>query len=53
MKEIQKFSHNHWIKEIGKYTGEKNYENIIKFSLSYTLQSLKQNEDFNRFKWKE
>lgn len=50
---MKKFSHNNWIKEIGKYTGEDNYNNIIKFSLSYTLQSLRHDEDFNRFKWKK
>ena len=46
-------SHNHWIKEIRKYVGDKTDEEIIKFSLSYTLQSLRAEEDFNRFKWSD
>lgn len=50
---LENFSHSHWIKEIAKYTDEENYENIIKFSLSYTLQSLRAKEDFNRFKWRK
>ncbi len=45
-------SHNHWIKEIRKYVSDKTDEEIIKFSLSYTLQSLREKEDFNRFKWR-
>jgi len=49
----ENFSHSNWIKEISKYIGEENYENIIKFSLSYTLQSLRANEDFDRFKWRD
>lgn len=46
-------SHNHWVKEIRKYVGDKTDEEIIKFSLSYTLQSLRAKEDFNRFKWEK
>ena len=34
-------SHNHWVKEIRKYVGDKTDEEIIKLSLSYTLQSLR------------
>lgn len=45
-------SHNHWIKEIKKYKKELTDEEIIKFSLSYTLQSLRANENMERFKWK-
>lgn len=44
-------THSHWVKEIGKYTNEANFDNIIKFALSYTLQSLRAGEDINRFKW--
>lgn len=47
------FSHLRWVKEIGKIIGEDDTRNIIIFCLSYTLQSLREEEDFNRFKWKE
>ena len=50
---MKKFSHSHWVKEIGKYIEEDNFENIIKFSLSYTLQSLRANEDIRRFQWND
>ena len=47
------FSHNRWITRIGEYTGEDDALNIIRFSLSYTLQSLRYGEDLNRFKWED
>ena len=50
---MKQFSHSHWIKEIGKYTGDTDVRNTIIFALSYTLQSLRANEDFDRFKWDE
>lgn len=34
-----------------KYTGEEDVYNVIQFALSYTLQSLRDNEDIERFKW--
>ena len=48
-------SHNHWIIEISEIIDEDDMDNVVKFALSYTLQSLKHNKDevFNRFKWKE
>lgn len=49
---MKNFSHNHWIKEIKKYlNNDVSDEDVIKLSLSYTLQSLRYGEDFNRFKW--
>ena len=45
-------SHHHWIKEISKYVDNRTDEEIVKFALSYTLQSLRANEDMERFKWK-
>ena len=47
------FSHLRWVKRIGKLIEEDDTRNIIIFCLSYTLQSLRAKEDFNRFKWKE
>ena len=45
-------SHERWIKEIHKYKLDLSDEEIVKFSLAYTLQSLRKNEDMDRFKWK-
>lgn len=50
---VKNFSHVHWIKEIGEYIYEDDPNNIIKFSLAYTLQSLRAGEDIDRFKWDE
>lgn len=36
----------HWIKEIGQYIGDTNPQNIINFTLSYTLQ-LRYGEDMH------
>ncbi len=47
------FSHLRWVKRIGEIVGENDTRNIIIFCLSYTLQSLREEEDFDRFKWKE
>lgn len=47
------FSHIHWVKEIGEIIGKDDVRDIVIFTLSYTLQSLKAGEDVNRFKWKE
>ena len=43
-------SHNHWINEIKKYV-DLSDEEIIKYSLSCTLQSLKGNGDMSSLKW--
>lgn len=51
-KNLNEFSHIRWVKVIGDIIGEDNVRNIIIFSLSYTLQSLREEEDFNRFKWR-
>lgn len=51
---MNNFSHYHWINEIRRLLKNGNNvsdEDIVKFSLSYTLQSLKYGEDFDRFKW--
>lgn len=50
---VKNFSHVHWIKKIGEYIYEDDPNNIIKFSLAYTLQSLRAGEDIDRFKWDE
>ena len=46
-------SYNHWIKEISEIIDEDDIGNVVKFALSYTLQSLRYNKDevFNKFKW--
>ena len=46
-------SHQRWIDEIQKYRGDYTSEQIIKFSLAYTLQSLRNGENIDRFKWRE
>ena len=46
-------SHQRWINEIQKYRGNYTSEQIIKFSLAYTLQSLRNGENIDRFKWEE
>ena len=46
-------SHQRWINEIRNYLGDYSDEEIIKCSLSYTLQSLRAKEDFNKFKWEK
>ena len=45
-------SHQAWIEQIRKYVGDYSDEEIIKLSLSYLLQSLRKEEDINRFKWR-
>lgn len=50
---MKNFSHVHWIKEIGEFLHEDNPHNIIKFSLAYTLQSIRAGENLDRFKWDE
>lgn len=49
------YHYDRWIKEIKKYIDnedfEYNEEFIIKFCLSYTLQSLRNGEDLKRFRW--
>ena len=40
-----------WINEIKKYDNTKSDKDIMKFALAYTLQSLRNNENMNRFKW--
>lgn len=52
-KNLNEFSHVRWVKRIGDMIGEDDTRNIIIFSLSYTLQSLKAGDNFNRFKWKD
>lgn len=49
----EEFSHLRWVKRIGEIIEEDDIRNIVIFCLSYTLQSLREKEDFNRFKWKE
>lgn len=41
-----------WIKEICLYIGEQPKEYVIKLALSYLLQSLRNEEDIYRFRWK-
>ena len=46
-------SHSHWVREISQIIDEDDMDNVVKFALSYTLQSLRYNKDevFTRFKW--
>lgn len=47
------FSHEHWINEIREYLNEDYTDmDIVKLSLSYTLQSLRNGDDIYRFKWR-
>ena len=41
-----------WIKEIQKYTGDKDTAHTIQYALSFTLQALR-NGDADRYKWKD
>ena len=45
--------HERWIERIREYGDmeSKTDREIIIYALSYTLQSLRYNEDMNRFKW--
>lgn len=40
-----------WINEIKPYLGTESNAVVLKYALSYTLQSLRNNEDMDRFKW--
>ena len=40
-----------WIDEIKPYLGTKLDAIVLKYALSYTLQSLRNNENMDRFKW--
>lgn len=44
-------SHHRWIEEIGELIGEEDDGNIVRYALSYTLQSLRAGEDMHRFRW--
>lgn len=44
-------SHKQWIEEIKKYLTDYSDEDIVKYSLSFTLQSLRNNIDMSMFKW--
>ncbi len=46
------WNHYSWIKEIRQYINRTDDE-VIRYSLAYTLQSLRNNENMNRFKWEE
>lgn len=46
-----KENNDRWINEIKKYIDCENDKHIIKFCLSYTLQSLRNGENLDRFKW--
>lgn len=40
-----------WINEIKAYLGTESDAVVLKYALSYTLQSLRNNENMDRFKW--
>lgn len=42
---------NRWVKEVNKYIKRDKEEDVIRFCLAYTLQSLRAGEDLDRFKW--
>lgn len=43
--------HIKWVNEIREYVGDISDKDIVKLSLAYTLQSLRNNEDIKRFNW--
>jgi len=43
--------HNNWVAEIKKYIDVENEVDVVKFALSYTLQSLRAGENIYRFRW--
>ncbi len=43
--------HNEWVDEVGKYIESEEPKDIILFCVSYTLQSLRAEEDMLRFRW--
>ena len=51
IKKGEYIDHNNWVGEIKKYINVDDEINVVKFALSYTLQSLRAGEDINRFKW--
>ena len=51
--DTEKNDRQRWIRQIKEYTGETDDSNFIQYCLSYTLQSLKNKENMERFKWKE
>ena len=44
-------NHNEWIKIIGEYIGMENTDDILRYCMAYTLQSLRAGEDMSRFHW--
>ena len=48
---FENFSHVRWVREIGDFLKEDDFHNIVKFSLAYTLQSIRAGENLDRFKW--
>ena len=46
-------SHQNWIREISKIIDDEDPNNVVRFALSYTLQSLRHNREevFTKFKW--
>lgn len=40
-----------WIDELKPYVNAESDKIVLKFALSYTLQSFRNGEDMNRFKW--
>lgn len=43
--------HQHWIERLSNYLPNRSDKDIIKYCMSYTLQSFRYEEDMNRFKW--
>lgn len=43
--------HHKWVEDLHSYLPNQSDESIIEYCLSYTLQSLRNGEDMDRFKW--
>lgn len=44
-------THNKWIEELHSYLPEHSDKDIIKYCLSYTLQSFRSRQNMDKFKW--
>ena len=45
--------HNHWVKELRNYLPNQSDKDILKYCMSYTLQSFRNGEKMDRFRWKK
>ena len=45
------YKHHKWVEDLHSYLPNQSDESIIEYCLSYTLQSLRNGENMDRFKW--